>query len=61
MVAAARARTESRGMQVRTDHPARDDARWLRTVVLRRGPGDGEPAVETRPVALDRLWPDAAP
>lgn len=62
VVTAARARQESRGMHVRTDHPARDDARWLRTVVLRQGddPG-GAPLVETRPVVLDRLRPAPVP
>lgn len=34
---AALARTESRGVHYRTDFPARDDATWLRRIVLRRG------------------------
>ena len=57
VVAAAGARRETRGMHVRTDHPARDDVRWLRTVVVRGSP-DG-PVVETRPVVLSRLRPEA--
>jgi hypothetical protein len=39
-------------VHVRTDHPARDDARWLRTVVVSRGP-DGEPLVDGRPWRSD--------
>lgn len=33
----ALARTESRGAHQRTDHPARDDAKWLRHVVVEAG------------------------
>lgn len=60
VVAAARERRETRGMQVRTDHPGRDDAAWLRTVVVRRGP-DGRPVVGTAPLAFDRLRPEPDP
>jgi succinate dehydrogenase/fumarate reductase flavoprotein subunit len=59
VVAGARARTETRGMHVRADHPARDDDAWLRTIVLRRGASDDEPLVTTRPVELGRLRPEA--
>jgi succinate dehydrogenase/fumarate reductase flavoprotein subunit len=59
VVAAARARRETRGMHVRVDHPALDDGSWLRTIVLRRADDlAAAPLVETRPVALDRLRPD---
>ncbi len=61
VIAAAQARLESRGMHVRRDHPERDDVDWLRTVLLRRASDGGDqPIVETRPVALGRLRPDAA-
>lgn len=35
LLAAAEARTESRGSHRRRDHPARDDVRWRRSVALR--------------------------
>jgi L-aspartate oxidase len=44
VLAAAAERTESRGCHVRTDHPARDDAGWRRTLVIRLA-GSGEPEV----------------
>jgi succinate dehydrogenase/fumarate reductase flavoprotein subunit len=40
----ALARTESRGAHQRTDHAARDDANWLRHVVV--GPGDAHVAIQ---------------
>jgi succinate dehydrogenase/fumarate reductase flavoprotein subunit len=57
VVAAATARTESRGVHIRSDAPTRDDAAWLRSVEVRRGPG----GVETTsvPVVLDRLRPES--
>ncbi len=54
VVASATARTETRGVHVRADHPATDPA-WLRTVLVRGLPG--ALTVETAPVALDRLAP----
>jgi succinate dehydrogenase / fumarate reductase flavoprotein subunit/fumarate reductase flavoprotein subunit len=59
VVAAAMARTETRGVHLRADHPARDDHGWLRSVRVRQV--DGRLAVTTSPVALDRLTPDAPP
>jgi len=44
VLAAAAERAESRGCHVRTDHPARDDAGWRRTLVIRLA-GSGAPEV----------------
>jgi succinate dehydrogenase/fumarate reductase flavoprotein subunit len=55
VIRSAQARQETRGMQVRTDFPERDDPGWLQTVVLRDAAGG--PAVELRPVELTRLRP----
>jgi len=57
VVASAATREETRGMQVRTDFPDRDDVAWLRTVLVRGG-GTGH-EVQLRPVELARLRPDA--
>jgi succinate dehydrogenase / fumarate reductase flavoprotein subunit len=57
VVAGALAREESRGAHQRTDHPARDDARWLAHTVARRG-GDGfTPELSRR--AMDAAVPAA--
>ncbi|HUY98813.1 MAG TPA: FAD-dependent oxidoreductase [Thermomicrobiaceae bacterium] len=58
IVESALVREESRGAHFRDDFPARDDARWLRTIVLERG-ADGAPRIDLRPVALTRLAPAA--
>jgi len=50
-------RTETRGSHCRSDHPERDDERWLRNVVLRRGQ-DGMVA-GTIEVQFTRLTPDS--
>jgi len=45
LVAAASARTESRGAHFREDHPLRDDANWLRTTLAfhdKRGDGGND-------------------
>jgi succinate dehydrogenase / fumarate reductase flavoprotein subunit/fumarate reductase flavoprotein subunit len=58
-VASAATRTESRGVHIRADHPARDDARWLRSVVVRQV--DRDLAIDTIPIVLDRLTPAPSP
>jgi succinate dehydrogenase / fumarate reductase flavoprotein subunit/fumarate reductase flavoprotein subunit len=57
IVESALVREESRGAHYRADFPERDDARWLRYIVLQRG-ADGAPAIETRPVAPTRARPE---
>jgi len=48
-------RRESRGSHQRSDHPARDDARFLKHSLALRG-ADGVPRIEHRPVSVTR-WP----
>jgi fumarate reductase flavoprotein subunit len=48
-------RRESRGAHQRTDHPARDDDRFLAHSLARRAPG-GAPRIELLPVTVTR-WP----
>jgi succinate dehydrogenase flavoprotein subunit len=55
ILASAALREESRGSHYRSDFPNRDDERWLRRVVSRRG---GEVTTET--VELPRLRPEPA-
>jgi succinate dehydrogenase / fumarate reductase flavoprotein subunit/fumarate reductase flavoprotein subunit len=59
MVESALVREESRGSHYRSDHPDQDDARWLRFIIVRRGPDD-EVEVERRPVKFSRKRPDPA-
>ncbi len=49
LVVSARARTESRGAQFRTDHPLRDDANWMRHTLATRK-GDGTVELSYKPV-----------
>jgi succinate dehydrogenase / fumarate reductase flavoprotein subunit len=51
ILASALDRSESRGAHFRRDHPARDDARWLRHVLVRRGDAGIEKVY--RPVRID--------
>ena len=53
-------RDESRGSHYRADHPARDDARWLKNVLLARR-HDGTTVEDTRAVSLSRLRPGEVP
>ena len=55
-VASAAARTESRGAHFRTDHPARDDAGWMRHSLASRRPGGGTD-LAYKPVAGGRHEP----
>jgi fumarate reductase flavoprotein subunit len=50
-------RTESRGAHCRTDHAARDDARWLVRTLARWPEGSAEPKLEYEPVGLLDLPP----
>jgi succinate dehydrogenase / fumarate reductase flavoprotein subunit/fumarate reductase flavoprotein subunit len=56
VVESALLREESRGAHSRSDFPERDDAEWLRYIVMRRA-GD-ERKVDTRPVELTREGPE---
>ena len=55
-VAAARARTESRGAHWRDDHPIRDDANWLKHSLAYREE-DGSIRLEYKPVKLGPYVP----
>ena len=57
MVESALVREESRGSHYRSDYPEQDDARWLRYIVVRKGP-DGRVEVDLRPVKFSRRRPD---
>src|SRR5579872_7223284 len=48
-------RKESRGAQSRTDYPQRNDAEWLKHVVIRYGDG-GPPKIDYQPVTITK-WP----
>jgi fumarate reductase flavoprotein subunit len=55
IVHAARERRESRGSHQRTDHPQRDDQRFLKHSLAFRGT-DGTPRIDYLPVTITR-WP----
>ena len=57
MAQCALQRTESRGAHQRTDHPARNDEKFLAHSMVHRG-ADGRPRVDYAPVTITR-WPPA--
>jgi fumarate reductase flavoprotein subunit len=58
MAHSAAARRESRGAHMRLDHPARDDAAFLKHSLSYYG-GDGSPRTDYLPVAITRSSPRA--
>jgi fumarate reductase flavoprotein subunit len=55
IVHSALARRESRGSHQRSDHPARDDEKFLRHSLAHRSEG-GPPRIDYLPVTVTR-WP----
>ena len=55
IVHSARARTESRGSHQRTDHPERDDEKFLAHSLVYQKPGEA-PRIDYLPVTITR-WP----
>ena len=50
-------RKESRGAQSRTDYPKRDDANWLKHILVTRGPAAQEPKISYQPVTITKWQP----
>ena len=50
-------RTESRGAHTRTDFPERNDAEWLKHILLTRR-AEGEPEVSYLPVTITQWKPE---
>lgn len=55
--ASALTRKESRGAHYRTDMKKRDDANWLKHILVRHSPDGGDPKVDTAPVTITRWQP----
>ena len=56
LVVSARARTESRGAQFRSDHPLREDANWMKHTLATRQ-DDGTVALSYKPVVAGKYLP----
>jgi len=59
ILAAAIARTESRGSHYRTDYPERDDANWLKTTLAKFDGADAPPRLEYEAVPQPMIEPRA--
>jgi succinate dehydrogenase / fumarate reductase flavoprotein subunit len=55
--ASALTRKESRGAHYRTDMPRRDDANWLKHILVYRGTDGSGPRVDFSPVTITRWQP----
>ncbi len=58
IIRSALIRTESRGAQARTDYPQRNDAEWLKHILVTYRPG-AEPAISYQPVTITQWKPEA--
>ena len=56
-VVSAIERKESRGAQSRTDYPKRDDANWLKHILVTRGPVGQQPEISYQPVTITKWQP----